>query len=1116
MSTAWPHRTVCSLALTCLFCLASAIHAQAPSTQSRPPGNPQRIGVGVISSFPQADKVEEHLKNYLGQMRDIKYILQPSTPVEFFEQLALLTRNGKQIDVLVIAGHGKAGDPRITLRTENIVPQNVDVTFQQEGLQKKLQERAAAENTICTLRQKPQLTLDEQITLEQTQRRLENILPEELEKFRRLLEAFDRAGNALAPDARIWLLNCSAAATPEAEQMVKNLGRILMRKNGGSIKASRTDIDLLQPQFWSSGDLSVGEYGVKGDWVIYPIAAEPEIKPFLNALPVNFAPACVDLVAGKTESTTLAPVVTRAEDSKTLKYKWQLATPTGNGETATFAISDMVSALVKARVKVTDQRGREGEGIAYISSCRLQIKLSGDAPATGTTIRANAVITNAYPPPTSAIWKWKGSGGIKPKPGGKEIVEVVVDGDGELELQLERPDDPNPPRLLAIAKVPIRTTTTTLGLNVPAEVMETDIFTASVSVPATGRKSPDGKITASWSPATVGPADALNVQLQFLKPPKEGSAGYVFVNLNTGHHADKAVIVRPAKFAGSAAASWNVQGKPDRTIALERTPAKIEQHINFNGPAIARASVGGKVEAWLGQLDHYYGEVNGPDPARVDQELREKLQKEKGELKALAMGDFKGYIVEAKPVFSRGGWSDAGFRDCGVGAYGHGFATKGWALIEVRYNISGSGWFDNRFQSFMEAQAAAAQAEARAIVNSLRLTPTGEVTRTPYTGPGLNVTVPAEAGSEPTPPTPKPATPPTPATPPINTPPVTGAEAGARSEALIKEGTALHDQKQYNEAIASFTKALSLAPNSAEAYRRRAMSKRELKDYAGSLADFDRAIVLEPNNARAYAGRGLAKERSGDASGALSDYTRAIQADPRYENAYFYRGLLRHNLKDYRGSVADYDQALTLNPKNSASWNNRGSAKERLGDVAGALRDYEQAIALDPNNETARRNIERLRAAAATPGGGATIGGRTTWGTIYQPNARGDPFTGGTWSNARNGSDWLQRDFDGLYRVTEIRLATAGTDVTTKGSRLVLKLQQADGQWMTVDELRETNINLEKLSFGGIGNSIPTYRKVLASPVTAKAFRLELYGNGWFTASDIRLIGNRVGNKTVP
>ncbi len=140
------------------------------------------------------------------------------------------------------------------------------------------------------------------------------------------------------------------------------------------------------------------------------------------------------------------------------------------------------------------------------------------------------------------------------------------------QLQLERLDDPNPQRLLASAKVPIKATALTLGLNAPAEVMETDNFSASVNVPAAARQNAkDGKVTASWSPVTVGPVDTLTAQLQFIKAPQEG---FVIVNLNTGYHADKPIVVKLAKFAGSAAGSWNGQKSPDRTIALERTPAK--------------------------------------------------------------------------------------------------------------------------------------------------------------------------------------------------------------------------------------------------------------------------------------------------------------------------------------------------------------------------------------------------------------------------------------------------------------------------------------------------------------------------------------------------------------
>jgi len=142
--------------------------------------------------------------------------------------------------------------------------------------------------------------------------------------------------------------------------------------------------------------------------------------------------------------------------------------------------------------------------------------------------------------------------------------------------------------------------------------------------------------------------------------------------------------------------------------------------------------------------------------------------------------------------------------------------------------------------------------------------------------------------------------------------------------------------------------------------------------------------------------------------------------------------------------------------------------------------------------------------------------GYTSTGTSYAPNCKGDVFTGGSWCNSRNQSDWIERDLSGLYEIREIRIGQAGTDVTTKNSRIVIKLQLANGQWVVVDELKETNINLRELSFGGIGNSIPSYRKVLTPPIVTKTFRMELSGNGWFGAKDIALIGRAFNSTNIP
>ena len=131
--------------------------------------------------------------------------------------------------------------------------------------------------------------------------------------------------------------------------------------------------------------------------------------------------------------------------------------------------------------------------------------------------------------------------------------------------------------------------------------------------------------------------------------------------------------------------------------------------------------------------------------------------------------------------------------------------------------------------------------------------------------------------------------------------------------------------------------------------------------------------------------------------------------------------------------------------------------------------------------------------------------GKVITSSSYSPNIKGDVFQGGHWAGAKNGEDWIQRDFTNPVDISEIFIGRASTDVTTDGFQIIIKLQKEDGQWILIDELKDTNINRTQLSFGNTGRSIPQYRKTVKPSFLAKGFRLEFHGHGWFDAADIRI-----------
>jgi tetratricopeptide (TPR) repeat protein len=50
--------------------------------------------------------------------------------------------------------------------------------------------------------------------------------------------------------------------------------------------------------------------------------------------------------------------------------------------------------------------------------------------------------------------------------------------------------------------------------------------------------------------------------------------------------------------------------------------------------------------------------------------------------------------------------------------------------------------------------------------------------------------------------------------------------------------------------------------------------------YDEAIADYTKAISLDPNDATAYTNRGLAYESKGEVDRAIADYTKAIEINP--------------------------------------------------------------------------------------------------------------------------------------------------------------------------------------------------------------------------------------------
>ena len=176
------------------------------------------------------------------------------------------------------------------------------------------------------------------------------------------------------------------------------------------------------------------------------------------------------------------------------------------------------------------------------------------------------------------------------------------------------------------------------------------------------------------------------------------------------------------------------------------------------------------------------------------------------------------------------------------------------------------------------------------------------------------------------------------------------------ADAYYKRGLAYDDKGEYGLAIADFDAALHINPQYVDAYRNRGVAYAHQGDYERAIADFDAALHINPQDATAYNNLGAARYYLGDYERAIADYDIALHINPQDATAHSNRGAAYSDKGDYDQAIADYDAALHINPQLAGAYNNRGNAYSDKGDYDQAIADYDAALRINPQDADAYNN----------------------------------------------------------------------------------------------------------------------------------------------------------------
>jgi len=101
---------------------------------------------------------------------------------------------------------------------------------------------------------------------------------------------------------------------------------------------------------------------------------------------------------------------------------------------------------------------------------------------------------------------------------------------------------------------------------------------------------------------------------------------------------------------------------------------------------------------------------------------------------------------------------------------------------------------------------------------------------------------------------------------------------------LMNQGAVAMSSQNFDLALESFNALITLAPEMAEAWNKRATLYFMMQNFEASVADVQKTLSLEPRHFGAIVGMGLIYERLGDQKAALRAFEQGLKINPHMEH----------------------------------------------------------------------------------------------------------------------------------------------------------------------------------------------------------------------------------------
>tara|TARA_B100000900_G_scaffold376875_1_gene359892 strand:- start:4048 stop:5553 length:1506 start_codon:yes stop_codon:yes gene_type:complete len=180
------------------------------------------------------------------------------------------------------------------------------------------------------------------------------------------------------------------------------------------------------------------------------------------------------------------------------------------------------------------------------------------------------------------------------------------------------------------------------------------------------------------------------------------------------------------------------------------------------------------------------------------------------------------------------------------------------------------------------------------------------------------------------------------------------------SQALNLNGFISYYQKNFDEAIKHWQKAIKINPNYIEAYNGCGNAYKNLKQLEKAVECFNKAIQIEPRYLEAYINLGNVLIKLEKFEEAIINFDKVNKFKSISAEAFQGKAYSLMKLKKYDEAIFNFNQSIKMKPNDANTYYNLGATYESLEKWQDAADNFSKAMEIDSNHNKAFKALLHL------------------------------------------------------------------------------------------------------------------------------------------------------------